>query len=81
MSYKIKVKVELVECNDSPENGLTQHDDGSFSQIIEEKDAISIDHCERALLSTAYPTIREAISRHLSEISKKKLSKKDNLDQ
>ena len=80
MSYKIKVKVELVECNESPENGLTQHDDGSLSQIIEEKDAISIDHCEREILRTAHPAIREAISRHLSEISKKKLSKKDDQD-
>jgi hypothetical protein len=42
---------------------------------ISEQDAISIDNCERAVLMAAHPTIREAISRQLSKISKKALEK------
>ena len=71
--YRIQVKVELIECDDdSNENGLKEQKDGSFAMTISEKDAISIDNCERSILQTAYPTIRKAISKHLSEISKKK---------
>jgi len=42
---------------------------------INEKDAISIDNSERALLSTAYPAIREALTKHLENVSKKSLEK------
>lgn len=74
--YRIQVKVELIECSDdSTENGLTEQNDGSFAMTISEKDAISIDNCERAILQTAHPTIRKAISKHLTDISKKKLLK------
>jgi hypothetical protein len=40
--------------------------------IIDQKDAESIDNSEKALLETAYPTIRNALSKHLENISKKK---------
>lgn len=75
-NYKIKVKVEIVECD--AENGKTpqEKDDGSFEMIIDEKDAISIDNSEQALLSTAYPSIRKALAKHLEEVSKKKSLKK-----
>ena len=73
--YKIKVNVELVECDDS-EHDLTKEMDGSFSMTISETNAISIDNCEKSVLQTAHPAIREAVSRHLSEISKKKLLEK-----
>jgi hypothetical protein len=76
-TYKIKVSVELVECNDDKEQDLAEQPDGSFEKQISEKDAISIDHCEKSVLQTVYPTIRTAISRHLTEISKKKHSKKE----
>lgn len=75
-NYKIKVKVEIVECD--AENGKTAQEkaDGSFEMIIDEKDAISIDNSEQALLSTAYPSIRKALAKHLEEVSKKKSLKK-----
>ncbi len=76
-TYKIEVSVKLIECNDSEEQDLTEQPDGSFVMKISEKDAISIDHCEKSILQTAYPTIRKAVSRHLTEISKKKLRKKE----
>ena len=71
--YKIKVSVELVECDETENHEVNKNNDGSFSMVISEKDAISIDMCERYVLQTAYHTIREAVSNHLSQISKKKL--------
>ena len=71
--YKIKVRVEFVECDDTVNHEVRKDDDGSSSMIISEQDAISIDMCEKTVLQTAYPTIREAVSNHLSELSKKKL--------
>ena len=73
--FRIKVNVELVECNDSLNKKPTKNNDGSFSMTISEQDAISIDMCEKSVLQTAYPTIREAVSSHLSEVSKKKHQK------
>ncbi len=71
-NYKIKVNVELVECDDAESNEPTNHEDGSFSMVIDENEAVSIDKCENAVLRTAWPTIRKALSGHLSETSKKK---------
>jgi hypothetical protein len=75
--FKIKVKVEIVESEQQNENehGPQEQDDGSFTMIIDQKDAESIDNSEKALLETAYPTIRNALSKHLENISKKKLLK------
>ncbi len=73
--YKIRVNVELVECDDTVNPEPTKNNDGSFSMTISGEDAVSIDMCEKTVLQTAYPTIREAVSNHLSEISKKKPKK------
>lgn len=77
-TYEIKIKVELVERDKSKTHEPKEQKDGSFTMKISEEDAVSIDNCESAILRTAHPAIREAISRHLSEISKKKLLKKRN---
>ena len=70
--YKIKVNVELIECDESePNNVPTRQKDGSFTMTINEQDAISIDKCESSVLRTAYPMIRDALSKHLTEVSKK----------
>ncbi len=71
-TYKIRMKVEIVSCTESPIHEPVEKDDGSFEISIAEADAINIDTCERALLQTAYPTLREALSTHFSEMSKKK---------
>jgi hypothetical protein len=78
--YKIRVKVELVECDNGKENDVQQEEDGCFTMTINEKDAISIDNCEKSILLTAHPSIRDAISKHLAEISKKKLLKKREME-
>ena len=70
--YKIKVKVEIVESSKQNAHEPQEENDGSFTMIIDEKDAVSIDHSEKALLETAYPTIRKALSKHLENVSKKK---------
>ena len=69
--YKVKISVELVECNEAVSDIPTERRDGSFSMVISEEDAVSIDKCEQSVLQTAYPTIRAALSEHLTEISKK----------
>lgn len=55
--FKIKVNVEFVECDEAENHEASKNADGSFSMIISEQDAISIDMCERSVLQTAYPTI------------------------
>jgi hypothetical protein len=72
-NYKIKVNVEIVECEEPLQNEPVKLNDGSFELNISDKTASSIDNCEKALLLTNYPAIRSAISKHLTEISKKKL--------
>ena len=72
--FKIRVKVEIVESDQQNEieHGPQEQNDGSFTMIIDQKDAESIDNSEKTLLETAYPTIRNALSKHLENISKKK---------
>lgn len=69
--YKVKVSVELVECDGSEDHEINQDTDGSYSMVISEQDATSIDMCEQSVLQVAYPTIRKAVSNHLSQVSKK----------
>lgn len=74
--YKIRVKVEFVECDEVEQHSPLKQNDGSFEMSIDEADAISIDSCEKAALRTSYEAIRDALSEHLSAGSKKKPSKK-----
>ena len=77
-NYKIRVKVEFVECNDPKQDSPIEQNDGSFQMSIDEADSLSIDNCETAVMRTSYEAIRAALSEHLSEASKKKPSKKRN---
>lgn len=70
--YKVKVSVELVECDEPEDHEINQDAYGSYSMVISEQDATSIDMCEKSVLEIAYPTIRKAVSNHLSQVSKKK---------
>ncbi|MDI6791978.1 MAG: hypothetical protein QME81_03805 [bacterium] len=51
-SYKIKVNVEIVECPKSEPGAPIKKEDGCFEMNITERQAISIDKCEKALLET-----------------------------
>ena len=71
-NYKVKVQVEIVECPDAVTAAPSQEGVGTFAYIIPADQAHSIDACEQALLQTTYPTLRETLATHLSEIAKKK---------
>jgi len=74
-NYKVRVKVEIVETDEATQTEVEQQEDGSFELVMPEAHAISIDDCEESLLRANFPAIREAISKHLAEISKKKRKK------
>jgi hypothetical protein len=76
-SYEIRVNIEIVESDDSVNSEPAKIKDGSFRFNISESEAISIDRCEKALLWTNYEAIRDAISNHLTEVSKKKPRSKE----
>ena len=71
-TYKIRMNVEMVSCTESPTHEPVEQGDGSVEITMAEPDAINIDIYEQALLQTAYPALREALSTHFSELSKKK---------
>jgi len=73
-NYKIKVNIEIVECQEPVQVRPVKTDEGGFEFNISDARACSIDDCEQALLATNYPALREALAQHLTEISKKKLS-------
>ena len=68
----IKVKIEFTECKEKVEvNRLLNNPGGSLSMLIAPNDAINIDKCENSVLEVVYPSIRNALADHLSEISEK----------
>lgn len=79
--YKIKVNIEVVECEGPELNTPILQENGSVEITLSENDALNIDRCEHALLKTTHPAIRAAISKHLTELSKKKPLSKENQGQ
>jgi hypothetical protein len=45
--------------------------------LIDDEVAGSIDDCEQALLTTNYPALRDALSKHLASWSKKRQAEED----
>jgi len=70
-NYKIKVNIEIVQCNDETQLEPHQQKEGHFEFVISDEQGCSIDKCEQALKAN-YPALREALSAHLTQISKKK---------
>jgi ribosomal protein L13E len=70
-NYKIKVNIEIVECQEPVQVRPVKLEEGCFEFNISAGRAYSIDDCEQALLETNYSALREALKQHLSEISKK----------
>lgn len=71
-TYKVRVQIEMIPCEDAPTKTPMKESDGSLSFVLSEADAVNIDACEQALLQTTYPTLRETLATHLSEMAKKK---------
>ena len=71
-NYQIKINIEIEESKNSITSEYNKTADGSITCTISETEAINIDKCENALLKINFEALREALSRHLEEISKKK---------
>jgi hypothetical protein len=73
-AHKIRIKVEIVECEEpEPVSGeIVRGADGAVELVMSGEQAVSIDDCEEAVWRANYPAIREAVARHLGEVSKKK---------
>ncbi len=78
-NVKIKINIELVECDDNIESGDPRKGaNGDFSMIVTESDSASIDKCESAMMRTVYPAVRAVLSDHFAAVSKKKLLRRQN---
>lgn len=71
-NYEIKIQVDISATEQDVTPDVSPGADGSFRIIMSRESAQSIDQCEQALLAVNYPAIREALARHLSEVSKAK---------
>ncbi len=71
-NFKIEISIQLVETDASVQNDPQKNANGNFSMVIDENAAISIDQIENNVLRMNFPAIRDAISNHFTEISKKK---------
>ncbi len=69
-NYKMSIQIEMIPCDAVPTRHPVKQEDGSVCLILSETEAMNIDVCEQALLQTTYPTLREALATHLSELSK-----------
>jgi hypothetical protein len=73
--YRIRTQV-VVEEVDAGEarraDEVQQRADGSFEMMLSDADATSIDKSEQAILRTCWPAMRDALSQHLTAVSKKK---------
>jgi hypothetical protein len=74
-AYRIRTQVviEEVDAEDTlPTDQVLQHGDGCFEMRLSDAEASSIDKSEQAILRTCWPAMREALSQHLTAVSKKK---------
>ncbi len=69
-NYEIKIQVDISATEQDVTPDATASVDGSFRIVIGGESGQSIDQCEQALKAVNYPAIREALSRHLSEVSR-----------
>jgi hypothetical protein len=74
-TYRVRTQV-VVEEVDGDDTGVTGEvrpcGDGSFEMMLSDADATSIDESEQAILRTSWLAMRDALSRHLTAVSKKK---------
>jgi hypothetical protein len=70
--YEIRIEIKIQEGEGSVDTNPVEQADGSFRLVISGETASSIDECEQALLRTNFAAVRQALSAHLSTLSKKK---------
>lgn len=71
-NIKIEVLIRIVETDESVQDIPQKNANGNFSLVINDKASTSIDQVEKSLLDLNYPAIRDAMSAHFTETSKKK---------
>ena len=69
-NYEINIQVDIRPTEQDVTPEATPSNDGGFRIVINRESGQSIDQGEQALLAVNYPAIREALSRHLSEVSR-----------
>ncbi len=69
-NYEINIHIDIGKTESEVTKGATQSGDGRFRIVVSGEAGQSIDQCEHALLAVNYPAIREALSRHFSEVSR-----------
>jgi hypothetical protein len=69
-NYEIHIQVDIRPTEQDVTPEATPSNNGGFRIVINRESGQSIDQCEQALLAVNYPAIREALSRHLSEVSR-----------
>ena len=77
-AYRVRTQivVEEIDADDAQADGEVRRvGDGEFEMMLSENDACSIDKSEQAVLGTCWPAMRDALSQHLSAVSKKKPKK------
>lgn len=77
-SYQIRVNVEIVETSEQIDSKPVKMKEGGFKFNISEAEATSIDKNEKAFLRVTHETVRDAISGHLTEVSRKKALEQGN---
>jgi hypothetical protein len=74
-TYRVRTQVVIEEVVGDDAGGtdeVRQRADGSFEMLLSDAGATSIDGSEQAILQTSLPAMRDALSRHLTAVSKKK---------
>ncbi len=74
-NYEIQIQVNIRETDQAVTPEAHQAADGSFRTVVAGASGQRIDACERALLAVNYPALREAFSRHLSEVSQQEAAR------
>ena len=69
-NYEINIQVKIRATDQDVTPEATPSNDGGFRIVINRESGQSIDQGEQALLAVNDPAIREALSRHLSEVSR-----------
>ena len=68
--YEIQIQVHIRKTDRDVTQEVYQAGEGDFRTVISGVSGQSIDACEQALLRVNYPALRDALSGHLSEVSK-----------
>ena len=73
-NYEIQLHIQIRPTDDDVTEEAQQDGNGRFRTVVSGATGQSIDACEQALLGLKYPALREALSRHLSEVTRQEAS-------